>query len=382
MTDEVNARISSAVRELRGRANISQEDLAAGVGLGSGQIISQIEKGERSLKANEVVRFAEFFRVATDVLLTGEMPKENSEVFWRGEADLAGRAEDEALFFDRCRRYAFVEELVGEYSPSTVPRYDLDLARASFEDVEKLADDVRNALRVGDRPGPVLRAALENEWKVKIFFSDLQSGSGAAVRGDFGDAITENSGEAEGRRAFSVAHELFHLVTWNSGVAQIPDLTDTQKRRVEQLANVFASALLLPAKELKREVYNSGVEQGARLLDVVGACRAFSVSAAALAWRAVNLGWLAAENVDQVISAIRGKRAMMDSNLSSEEGGNSHELPERFVLLAFRAFVGGQISIGKLAKLLETTVGMLNPTLAAYGLDLDSDAYQTEILSA
>ena len=57
-------------------------------------------------------------------------------------------------------------------------------------------------------------------------------------------------------------------------------------------------------------------------------------------------------------------------------------LPERYVSLAYAAYMRGDISIGKLAELLETTVGMVEQRLDKYGLDLDADEYQAEVLSA
>ncbi len=382
MIDEVSVRIGSVVRALRGRRDITQQDLATSVGLGSGQIISQIEKGERPLKASEVVRLADFFRVPTADLLVGREPPERPAILWRCDADMAGRDEDEALFVDRCRRYAFVEQLAGEETPSPLPRYDLDLDRTRFEDVEEWANVVGSALRLGNRPGPVLRSALENEWGVKIFFSALKSGSGAAVRGEFGDEIAENRNEVKGRRAFSLAHELFHLITWESSVNRLPSLSDSQQRRIEQLANVFASALLLPAPGLERALFKRGRKHGAKILEAVAACKAFCVSPTALAWRAVNLGWLKPENVDAVIEAICDAGAMASAHRHQGEETVTPELPERYVLLAFGAYLAGKISVGKLAEIMETTVGMLNPALAAYELDLDSDAYQAEALPA
>jgi hypothetical protein len=40
------------------------------------------------------------------------------------------------------------------------------------------------------------------------------------------------------------------------------------------------------------------------------------------------------------------------------------------------------MTIRKLAELLETTVGMVERRLTGYGLDLEADAYQAEVLPA
>ena len=48
--------------------------------------------------------------------------------------------------------------------------------------------------------------------------------------------------------------------------------------------------------------------------------------------------------------------------------------------LAFKAYVEEIISIGKLAELLETSVGRLPQVLASYGFDLDLDVWQAPAL--
>ena len=63
-----------------------------------------------------------------------------------------------------------------------------------------------------------------------------------------------NRHEVAGRRHFDLAHELFHILTWD---AMPPEHVggsagDRAGNRVEQLANNFASAVLMPAPVLDR----------------------------------------------------------------------------------------------------------------------------------
>src|SRR5258706_12827279 len=77
--------------------------------------------------------------------------------------------------------------------------------------------------------------------------------SGAACRLPELDAVLINRKEVKGRRHFDLAHELFHLLTWDAMPPEhVEEATETGRGRVEQLANNFASALLMPRKVLER----------------------------------------------------------------------------------------------------------------------------------
>ena len=66
------------------------------------------------------------------------------------------------------------------------------------------------------------------------------------------NTILINRTEAEGRRHFDLAHECFHVLTWES---MPPERTEAvegrysgkgRHKRIEQLADNFAGALLMP----------------------------------------------------------------------------------------------------------------------------------------
>ena len=92
------------------------------------------------------------------------------------------------------------------------------------------------------------------------------------------------------------------------------------------------------------------------------------------------MGLLTESRVNDLLASPR--RGDWSSTLQSETPVKESELPRRFVLLAYRAWADGLISIGKLAELLETTVGMVEPRLAEYGLDLDESFDEATALSS
>ena len=210
-----------------------------------------------------------------------------------------------------------------------------------------------------------------------MFQELIDNGSGATTRGAFGAAILENAKEPPKRRAFSLAHELFHLLTWEDRLPPTGSGTEGSSNRREQLANAFAAALLMPGETVKRRIGGLRIRG---LADLLPTAAAMCVSVPALAWRSANLGLLPKELVEKVLEAP-GKDGVADRGWVPP-AELDRPLPERYVFLAYAAYMRGDISIGKLAELLETTVGMVEHRLDIYGLDLDADEFQAEVLPA
>jgi Zn-dependent peptidase ImmA (M78 family)/DNA-binding XRE family transcriptional regulator len=369
-----NADIGERIASLRAARKLTQAELATALGLEHKQVVSNLEKGDRALKAPELARLSELFHVSPLVILGLQPVTAPPFVLWRQPAADDVRVDEEARFIERCRRYAFLERLA-HLEPSTLAlRYELKPGQTTYEDVAGWAEQARKALGVGDMPAPGLQEVLEQRHGVKIFVTAVKGGSGATFRGEFGDAVLVNAGEAPGRRAFSVAHELFHLLTWESTPADGHVATPAATDRVEKLAENFAAAFVLPREALVQRMPR-GKPAEWRMFEWVDLARQFGVSVPALAWRLVNMGKLQRQQAEQIIAdptrAGAGAQAACP---------NERSLPDRYVTLAFKAYLEGEISIGKLAELLETTVGMLRKVLRAYGFDMDSDVWQAEAI--
>ncbi len=376
MPDKANVSIGARVAEVRNARGLTQQHLAELIGVGHAQTVHTIESGQRALKAAELVRIARVLNVSP-LMLIGDSPVPTPPVVrWREVRDEKARAREEAVFLSRCERYGFVESILNIGVQKKLQDLPLDLSTTSFKDAGRWAIELRKELGLGEISAPALRETLENLAGVKIFLSSLVGGSGAATKGEFGPAILANRAEPVERQAFSLAHELFHLLTWEVLPAKGEALDADKDRYNEQLANAFASSLLLPADPLLQRLGPEPLE-GRQVMEVERIAREFGVSLPALLYRLVNLGRLSRESAEQVIENPRREKAALPPPTAGES-----ELPGRFVTLAFQAYVDGQISIGKLAELLETTVGMLPKVLADHGFDLDADAYQAQVLSA
>ena len=82
-------------------------------------------------------------------------------------------------------------------------------------------------LNLGSRPALSLQKVMEQILQIKILFTQLSEFGSAAstVHPEFGAAIVVNSEEAPWRINFTLAHELFHIIT--SGYFQ-PHRSGTQ----------------------------------------------------------------------------------------------------------------------------------------------------------
>ncbi len=333
--------LGSRVKEFRERFGWSQTELANAIGVGSAQIISALESGQREIKAWELAKIASSLRISVETLLKADS-KPEPVLLWRAQPETRSK-EIEALFTQRCSRYALLEEWCGVTPLQELKPIHFHGPDPQFAQIEREAENCRDAMKLGGRPACSLAKTLQEDYGVKIFYEELgDQGAALSARGDFGFGVLINSSNAPWRRNFSLAHELFHLLTFDHW----------QSHRQEQFADVFASALLLPAEPLL-SVLGSRTSDGKLSFEkLVETAREFDVSAEALLWRTVNLG---RTKKDVVIKALASPR------LKSLDKANRiwtvpESLPERYVHLCFTAYRAGKIGRAKLAEFLEKSL--------------------------
>jgi XRE family transcriptional regulator, fatty acid utilization regulator len=349
--------IPVAVREAREALGLTQQALATAAGFASLQIVSAIETGQREVKAWELVRLARALHTSVERLLGLDGPL-TARVFWRRGSNGISAAR-EAQLRERAERFALLEEFCELPPPEPLPDFELDPQRASFADAERLARSVARTLDLGSRPAASLLPVLEERLRVKLFYDDLGPDESAACsRGPFGVAVLMNASQAPWRRNFSLAHEIFHLVTWTAVASRWPEDGEPEwSERLEMLADVFAAQLLLPSDEVNAHI-DARTADGRELAgtDVVELAREFGVSTEAFAWRLVNLRrrdpeWVRALLADSEFR--RRDRLTMPARWTRPEV----PFPERYRRLALLAYETGRLSLSRLAEFLETSMG-------------------------
>ena len=362
--------IARSVRDRRKALGMSQRELAEAVGFGSHQIVSELERGQRDVKAWELARIADVLHTSLPALVKRERAGETEKrIFWRTDAPEADRSRHEARLLERFERYRRVAKLTNAGGDAqSLPRFHVDRS-TSFGQTEQMASRARRSMDLGGRPAMSLAAVVQERFGVMLFLDDLGSGGSAAcVRTDSDAAILLNRNEAPWRQRYSLAHELFHLVTWDAVMDSWPrgNHRTSWPDRVEKLANVFASALLLPGDDLRGEFQSRFEGRDPSDPELVNMARACGVSTSALLWRLRTLGLMEEEAVRERLGngSFRGMdRASMPKHWSKPPP----DLPDRFVRLVALAYRTGDISRSVAARCLETNPAEL------YYLDWDED---------
>jgi XRE family transcriptional regulator, fatty acid utilization regulator len=370
--------LGARLRAARERMGWTQEELAKKSGFSAHQIVSQIELGQREVKASELFRIAGALHLDLSSVAAGESTPA-AVVLWRKKSDETP-ATREARFLERCRRYHSLSMAVEQTAADPLPQYRVAAEDVGYAFAEDVASRFGALFDLGPCPASSLAEVLTNRFDVQLWHEDLgDDGSAACVRGDFGAAVMINAGDAPWRRNFDLAHELFHLVTWD---ALSPDLLAQDEElagRAERCADVFASNLLLPADVVGAEIDRRRRDGGVKWADLIDIARTFEVSTEALLWRLKSLRRVTA---DQVIE-LKQDESFRKADRASRSGSwwQPAPFPERFVRRGFLASMNGYLSRARLAEFLDTNLAGLPGILAAYGLQEDED-YQRTLCTA
>lgn len=285
METSLNSQIGTRLRQLRSGFGLSQAGLGERLGL-SRSAVTQIELGNRSVTADELVRFAAVFRCSPSALLASVAGDEPARQF-SGEkvmldelvgaisdapAPSALRAEMERLL-TLGRMLKEIEEDLGVdvYGPETFAHQGAR-ARGAWEAIHQgyfAAEDERRRMDLGSAP---IRDVAETLATQRLRASALALP--AAIRGLFirtesagSFAIVNESATPEEQRfqlLHGLAHELFDR--------QFPWIVCDQHNQEalhEVRANAFASRFLLPTAGVQRFLHSLGKDTLGHSLGVI-----------------------------------------------------------------------------------------------------------------
>jgi len=376
-------KIAFLLKNERKLLGLTLKEVSEKIGFKHYQTLSNIESGKRGIKAWELSKLANIYNRDIDFFLKPKEEKKEAKVLWRNPYENVKKKKIERIFLNYCKKYKNLLNLLGESEQENrefilhINKNDL-LNQNSFEYVTNLASHYSNLLQLGSRPASSLVKILEEKIGVKIIHLELDPGiSGGSTIGDFGMAILINANDAPWRRNYDLAHEFFHLITWDIFSPEEIDKKDKYgKNRVEQLANVFASAFLLTEYELKNEFRKRVKNNYITYLNLIDIAREFDVSIEALLWRLVNLNLLKKE---QVINELE-KRIIKDFDKLYKHRdwkGEKPYLSERYISLAIKAFQMGKISKARFAEYVGKKYSEVSSFLKKYGYN-ESEDYSIE----
>ncbi|HEU0013537.1 MAG TPA: ImmA/IrrE family metallo-endopeptidase, partial [Longimicrobium sp.] len=237
--------------------------------------------------------------------------------------------------------------------------------QSSFEEAMAAGEALGKQWELGDVPAERLEPAIDRHLRTLVLYVDAPEGvSGAAAHLPRYDTILINRRESAARRYFDLAHELFHILTWDAmppATVEGWEVRKSKGNRVEYLADNFAGALLMPSEVVTKRWGERGSGDVAAWL--ARTASELRVSGDALRWRLTNLKLLPAARAESLVVRPLRRGREREPRLFSR----------RFVGLVSRAVNEGRLSLRRAAGLLELSVADLGELCTAYGHPLTYD---------
>lgn len=341
--------IADRLRYSRQTMNLTLEAVEERTSIGV-STLSDFENGKREPKLSQLKQLADFYRRSTAFFLEEGEPAPDV-VLWRQRPTSPQVEVLERDLIKLAEQYHNLEVWCDD-----VKEFELPITSGRKEDfgypkAEKLAHDFRNKYSLGDRPGQSLLRVLEEVCKVKVFhLAFVPSGSAACTLSDkYGAAILLNSDNVRWRRNFDLAHELFHLLTWQVFRGTPSARGEVASDAEEKFATCFARNLLIPAETLRIAIdARLNERKTLSFSDLFEVARQFDVSVEAILWQIGFVYKVPKEHTQQAVDQLRGQMSFWDNR----ERDTAPTRPLRFRALARQALSAGRLSTGRYAEYL------------------------------
>jgi Zn-dependent peptidase ImmA (M78 family)/transcriptional regulator with XRE-family HTH domain len=371
---DIETPIAKRLKVARQKAGLTQRQLSDALGFKDRQTVAAIEAGIRKISAEELLRAMKILGKNVDYFTDPFRLAGEGSFSWRVSPDAQSQLDD---FEIRAGSWlALYKTIANDAAPGLkrgwprIAPLSLSLTtRSSYEDAHDAAHWLAGEWRLGDVPADRLERAIRKRMRALVLHVDAPYGiSGAAFRLPGIHAILINRHEPLGRRNFDLAHELFHLLTWETIRPEHAEIGMLgAKGRPEQLANCFASALLMPERVIRswQDALPSFPPKDRvewrRWLNA----RAFDlrVSTPALQWRLVQLGLLPKSDVDNSL------------DWSADYPTETPRLfSEDFVRMLRRGLDRGIATVPQAAALLGMSIADLADLFRAYHVNVPFDS--------
>ncbi|MHA3977368.1 XRE family transcriptional regulator [Halovulum sp. GXIMD14794] len=362
--------IGARIKALREERKLSQDDLARIFGFKDRQTVSAIENGERRVTADELMLAVEKLGATLEYFTDPFMLVGEGRFSWRQTNVSAGVLNGYERNAGRwIAAFRAIAPQVGRAAP--LLRRSLGLTkRSSFEEAMEAGERFVAEFELGDVPAARLAEVMERELGILVLMVDAFEGiSGAACRLPELDVVLINRQEVIGRRHFDLAHELFHILTWDAMPPEhSEEARETGGNRVEQLANNFASAVLMPRDVLGQFADWSRLDDPELIAQLNTAADELQVTASALKWRLVALGELKP-----------GRARALDDGALRNNGRDAREdnvpalFSKPFMEVIGLAVDEGRVSMRRAAGLLDQTVEDLSDLFETHGVEAPAE---------
>jgi Zn-dependent peptidase ImmA (M78 family)/DNA-binding XRE family transcriptional regulator len=360
--------IAKRIREERERCGLSQQELAELMGWKSHASLVAIENGNKEVKAWELFKFAEILKVSPESLYSEIQEDLQPTIFWRKKGDNEKSVLLEEKHMIQCYEdYRLVERLVAENLVKKLPQEVCDIHEADTTWANRLAEKIHRKFSLGNYPAELLQQCLEEEYGILLLSKSLENGSASCYRDEFGAVILLNEREVPWRQSFNLAHELFHLITWDNQLIQKIKTNSDLFKKNEKLADAFAAALLMPQQMLDLDIQGNELTYSF----IVALAMKYRVSKQAMLWRLCYLRYISNKAVENILA---DEDFLKLDHFSFKKSFQSiPSFSNRFVRLAYLAYEKGRLSKGRLAQMLQVKLRDVGHYLLEKGFYLTDD---------
>lgn len=359
--------LGSKIKAIRESSGWTQVQLATALGFKDRQTLSDIEVGKRTVKPQELVLISEIFDQEINYFLDPFNIAGQAKFNWRASPhvpqDILDHFESKASRWIGLLRWLRHHELKANPLKLSLRLHP----NSSFEQAQQRAQELIDIFDLGDIPARSLSQTIETKLDIPVMLVDTNtrrktsSISGATCHLHDMSVILINRHEPAGRRHFDMAHELFHALTWDSMQPEHRESNCIEQRkggkRIEQLADNFAAALLMPQPTLDALLTHRARSNVAALVNIANRLQ---VTPSALAWRLFNLKWID----EPMLQALK-----------SQPGAQPAKAPPKpfsmqFTTLLHKAIDQGRLSARKACKALGMSAVELEALFADYALSV------------
>ena len=355
--------LGNRLQESRRARGLNQQDVADQMNIARTTVVA-IEKGERRVKADELIEFAKIYGRDVSKLLNRVTAAQDFVPQFRQNwrKDFNENPELEKVSFDLQQ---FAEDYLELERINGITRIEIPSPQYNWKGslpeqaAEEIAMAERNRLGIGDGPISNLRERLEMDIGLRIFYFPMPSNvSGLFVYNDaLGGCIGINSNHPRDRRNWSLGHEFGHYLT-NRYQTEITFLQEKRRQSAnERLADAFAEFFLMSASGLNRrfsEIQRSTSTKGITMAEICHLANLYQVSVQALVIRLEKLRRFPIGTWDLLAAeGFKPRQAQQILGINANPPIED-ELPRRYVSLAVSAYEKEEISEGQLAKFLRT----------------------------
>lgn len=352
--------LGKELQQARIKRGMTQEDAARVIDVAR-TTITAIEKGERRIKAGELIKLAQAYGHQVSDFVRPAPKIEPFQVQFRGPYMRTG--EDVTAIatyideFERlCRNYLELEQITGSPLMRKYPlAYEITGLRMA-QAAESVAIEERNRLGLGDGPIPILRNILEQDVGLRIFYLPLRPPKFSAIylyTDQLGGCIAINSLHPEERRRWSLAHDYAHFLVHRYKPTVFIEAGYQRLPESERFADYFALYFLMPTAGLTRR-FNDMRRMKEKIIpaDLCTLARYYGVSVAAITLRLEDMHLLPTGIWDKLREGgLKVREAQRQLDLEAIPA-RDEQLPIRYQYLAVDAFDRALISEGQFAGFL------------------------------